>query len=260
MLPLPSGRSTSWDADRCEAAAVVVSIVAVVALSALALSVGGAAAQSAGNGSATVTSDDAQADDGPALTVADADTRLDQDAQFDVALSAIPEGLAGFEVTLAVSDPEVAVITGAEYPDTYDHTSDPRISDDGSEITVEAVDLRDQVGPGDDDVGLATVSVRGETPGQTTHRVTDYQIDADGGARLEPALDRGTVTVDTDASAEPSSTEAANAESDGGDRQEATTAASNSGIDDIPILLVVGALGAIVAAVWVGTTDRITWP
>jgi hypothetical protein len=112
-----------------------------------------------------------------------------------IALTAAPEGLAGYNLRLSVADGDVARIEDASYPDLFDVTTEPELGGDGRTITLEAVDLGGSIEPGATDVTLATVEVTGVSPGEARFTVDPIQFDADGGSAIDPATRSAAVTV-----------------------------------------------------------------
>lgn len=148
-------------------------------------------------GAATVTATPNPTAAGPDLVVGDETVESGEMATHRLALTDAPDGLAGFELTVELSgDDGTATVANASYPDRYGPTTDPIVSADDQSVTVEAADLTDEVTPGASDVTLATIEVNGTDAGSTALEVTDVQIDADGGDRIEPTLEAGTLTVD----------------------------------------------------------------
>ncbi|ELY75148.1 hypothetical protein [Natrinema pallidum] len=215
--------------------------VAVVAL-AVGVAVGpGIAVATAGSGSPLVTGVTTTAGADSSLVVADATVEPGETATHRLALTDAPNGLAGFELTLELSTDD-ATISNASYPEVYGKTSDPIVSDDGQSVTVEAADLTDEVTPGATDVTLATVAVTGPDTGSTTLEITDLQVDADGGSRIEPALEAGTLTVDDGTGGSPSATA-------GGDGTDSGDSNADSSSDSVPGFAGGAALVAIAAGV-----------
>ncbi|AEH36536.1 hypothetical protein [Halopiger xanaduensis] len=153
----------------------------------------------------------------PTLVVNDATVDPDGTATQRIALTDAPDGLAGFELTLELES-DVATVAGADYPDHYAMTTEPVVSADGRTVTVEAVDLNDEISAGASDVTLATLELEGVADGATDLRVTELQVDADGGDPVDPSLEAGTVTVGESA-----------AGSDGAGSQSAETEAESTG-------------------------------
>ncbi|QCC58157.1 hypothetical protein NP511_06415 [Natrinema thermotolerans] len=158
-----------------------------------------AAAANGGTAPATATGGPS-ASTGDALVITNATVEPGGTAVHRIVLTDAPDGLAGFELTLELSG-DAAAVENAGYPDDYRMTTDPVVSDDGESVTVEAVDLDDAVTPGASDVTLATVTVNGTEPGAAALEVTDARLDADGGSRIDPTREPGTLTVQTDATA-----------------------------------------------------------
>lgn len=185
-----------------------------------------------------------------ALVTSNASVGPDESTTLRLSLTEVPDGLAGFELTLELSTPDVAAFEDASYPERYGHTSTPVVAADGQSITVEAVDLHDEVTAGDADVALASVAVRGAAEGETQATVTAVQIDADGGDRIQPALDSGAVRVTADGTADPSTAAAAVGAGDG-DGADEQAAADGSRLDPLHLgaaaVLVMASLGAVVA-------------
>ncbi|AHF98652.1 hypothetical protein HALLA_07100 [Halostagnicola larsenii XH-48] len=163
--------------------------------------------------SATVGSQDAAAD--PTLVVSNETVDPQSTATHRIALTDAPDGLAGFEVTLALETEGVATIGNASYPDRFGLTTDPVVSSDEQTVTVEAIDLEDAVTSGETDVTLAEIDVTGVDHGETNLRVSDAQLDADGGDAIDPARAAGTLTVGD--GGEESASQNESAEDDGSD-------------------------------------------
>lgn len=142
----------------------------------------------------------------PDLVVNGATVGPGDTASLEVVLSEVPEGLAGFELTLGLETADVGSIRGGEYPDHFGMTTEPTVGVDRRTVTIEAADLEDEITPGATGVTLATVDVEGTTTGDTAVRVTEARFDADGGARIDPSVATGTLTVSDDSTADSGST------------------------------------------------------
>ncbi|AGB32906.1 hypothetical protein C488_09664 [Natrinema pellirubrum DSM 15624] len=199
-----------------------VALVVVLAMgAALVPAAGVTAAANGGTAPAVATAD--QSVSAGSIVVSDATVEPDGTAVHRIVLTDAPDGLAGFELSLELSG-DAAAVENASYPDDYRMTTDPVVSDDGETVTVEAVDLDDAVTPGASDVTLATVTVSGTEPGTAALAVTDARLDADGGSRMEPSLETGTVTVADGGNGSESA--------GGSDDGENTEAAANDGDDE----------------------------
>ncbi|WP_345780674.1 alkaline phosphatase PhoX [Haloplanus pelagicus] len=94
--------------------------------------------------------------------------------------SSLPAGFSGVEVTVSVSNPDVASITGVEFPDALGLT-ESSISKDGSTVTIRVADTDRNVEAGGRDVPLATLTVRGDSTGTTDLGVEIGQMDDEEG-------------------------------------------------------------------------------
>lgn len=136
----------------------------------------------------------AQADE-TTLDVGDAAVEPGENGTVRLSLDRVPDGLAGFAVTLSLDDPDAATVTGAGYPDDYQPTTDPAVDESGAAVTVEAADLGATVEPGATNVTLAVIDLAGEASGTAELAVTEAQVDADDGSKVDPTVDPGTVAV-----------------------------------------------------------------
>jgi len=146
-----------------------------------------AAAANGGAVDTTTTADEA-------VSVTDERVAPDATTTSAVTLSGAPNGLSGYNVTVRVADPSVATITDASVPERFG-LSEIRIVDDGAAVVLKAADTSDDVGPGDTEIPLGTVTVRGESVGETELGVEVTQVDDDDGGRLRPTTSAGTLTV-----------------------------------------------------------------
>jgi len=94
--------------------------------------------------------------------------------------SSLPTGFSGAEVTVSVSNPEVASITGVEFADDLGLT-ESSIGDDGSSVTIRVADTDRNVDAGGRHVPLATLTVRGDSTGTTDLQVDVSQMDNEEG-------------------------------------------------------------------------------
>lgn len=199
----------------------------------------------------------------PTISVEAGSVAAGETTAVPVVLTSAPDGLAGYQLELALDDPEVARFENTSYPDRFGLTTEPLISSDGGTVTLEAADLDGQIEPGASDVTLATVELTGVDGGETRVTVASSQVDADGGGAMEPATAATTVTVTGDATtetaaatgaseaagestAESASTGSAAGAADGDSAatgDQSTTAADGS----LPLALVFAALAGVAA-------------
>lgn len=114
------------------------------------------------------------------------------ETEFTITMSRAPLGLAGYEMDVSVADPDVAAITGASFP-AWATLNLSRATDTG--LMMRAVDLKDMVRAGDEDVVLGTVRVKGLMGGSSDLRIAVRQIDGDGGGLVTTRANTSSVRV-----------------------------------------------------------------
>jgi alkaline phosphatase D len=116
----------------------------------------------------------------------------------DLALSArwLPEGLSGGTVTVSLSEPDVAALTGATVDDAFG-ISETSVASDGSSVTVRFADLDTNVQSvaGGTDVPLAALTVRGDATGTTDVTITVDRLNDDDGNAPETDTEMGVLVV-----------------------------------------------------------------
>jgi PKD repeat protein len=141
--------------------------------------------------------DDGGAPTEPTVQVSLPDGPLAEDVQTtgELVLSSAPDGLAGFEVTVEVDDPDVATVEFGSYPGEFGRlVTGPDGGEDGT-ATFEAVDTDDAITPGATDVTLARFVVTGSSPGETDLTVSVEAMDDDEGAAIDPETSGAGVVV-----------------------------------------------------------------
>jgi|GEM_PF-5934168 len=109
-----------------------------------------------------------------------------------VTLSAIPDGISGFNATVALADPAGTTITDGEIDRGFG-LRETTVSDDGSSVGLKGVDIGQQYQAGDGPVRLGNVTVRADA---TTRLVLAVdQVDGDNGGRIDPATSAGRIAV-----------------------------------------------------------------
>jgi secreted PhoX family phosphatase len=130
----------------------------------------------------------------------------------DLYASSLPAGFSGGQVTVTVSNPDVATITGLSFADELALTKSA-ISDDGSSATLRFSDAGKQIQPGASRAVLATLELEAQSMGTTDVDVDIEQMDDEtgdpieaearsgvfvGGPRGPPALGDGAKPTDPD--------------------------------------------------------------
>jgi hypothetical protein len=116
-----------------------------------------------------------------------------ESVEFTMQLNDAPAGFAGYYLTVAVSDPTVAEISGVSFPDWAILSSASETP--AESVTLRATDLDSGVNAGDTNVTLGTVEVTGKSAGTASLTVTVTKMDADGGVEITPVVIPASVTV-----------------------------------------------------------------
>ena len=117
----------------------------------------------------------------------------------NLTLDAAPTGLTGYRILISMEDPSIAEVSAVTLPGWAEL---PEITGvPGPEVSIMAVDLMSKVEKGTSGILLATLSVKGLSPGTTEILLSDPILDDDEDRRIFPALSNISVTVTTDTSA-----------------------------------------------------------
>ncbi|WP_226022725.1 cellulase family glycosylhydrolase [Halomicrobium salinisoli] len=113
-----------------------------------------------------------------------------------VLLSEAPGGVSGFDLTVSVSDTSVATIESAAVGgDMSSIGSEPAPSDDGSTAVISGADLSESVSEGATEVELATVTLAGQSDGETDVGVDVSNLDGNAGDEISVSTRSATLTV-----------------------------------------------------------------
>lgn len=133
----------------------------------------------------------------PTVSVGTVEATPGTNASVPVVLSAAPDGVAGYELTVTSTNDSVARIVGAEFPANASLTATEGPTANESSVTVRAVDLNESMEAGAENVTLATIQVRVEDPGTTTLAVEAVRIDDDSGETMTVATANGSVAAES---------------------------------------------------------------
>ena len=101
-------------------------------------------------------------------------------------------GVAGFDIVITASDPDVVEITGADFP-PFGLTQ--QVLSTSTEIRVSAVDLMGILEASVTDALLVTVNLNAIVPGSATIAIEVVRLDDEDGFPMNPTTVGGTVTV-----------------------------------------------------------------
>ncbi|QIB74479.1 PGF-CTERM sorting domain-containing protein [Halogeometricum borinquense] len=148
---------------------------------ALSVVVTGLAAPALAAGDPTVVAGGTSVEDGEETTV-------------DLTLTEAPDGVAGFALTVEVTNGDAATVVDAEVADEFGLGEVEGIAD-GTAVQLKAADLNKTVEPGASNVTLGSVTFRGQQAGETSLRVTIDRLDDNNGSSVNPKTDPGTLDV-----------------------------------------------------------------
>jgi PKD repeat protein len=116
----------------------------------------------------------------------------------NITLNQAPGGLSGYNLSVTLSDPSVAEITGVTFPSWTTYTDNSSLP--GKSIWIKAIDLgsgeHGNVAPGAQGVLLATITLKGYAAGSTGILSSILQMDDDeGGSLLDTSVVNGSFTV-----------------------------------------------------------------
>ena len=158
----------------------------------------------------------------PTVAPSDATVAVGETTTIAVPLSAAPDGLSGFNLTVEAAG-ENARVVDATVADEFGITTE-RVED--GRATLEGVDLGENVEAGAEDVRLGTVTVRGVGGGSTDLAVDVRKMDDDDGEPVSPKTGTAEVTVtgDDGGSSSPG---------DGDDGRDRSDGTATAGSDDL---------------------------
>ena len=111
----------------------------------------------------------------------------------NITLDTAPNGLSGYNMTISLSEPGVAKIVGVEFPSWAAVNDNSTLPADT--FWMKAVDLMNQTIPGDTNINLGKLTVRGDAQGECNITATVTAMDDDKGNQINPSVDPGILTV-----------------------------------------------------------------
>jgi PKD repeat protein len=111
---------------------------------------------------------------------------------YDVMVSSLPAGLAGYDLRVTLDNPSVAEIVGIQYPGWGSMNNTTPLPPADS-LRLSEVDVGRQVEPGAGSTHLATITVRADSPGTSGIVISAVNMDADGGGAITPLITSGEI-------------------------------------------------------------------
>jgi PGF-CTERM protein len=130
-----------------------------------------------------------------------------------VLLDEAPEGLSGYNITVSLSNTEVANITEVTFPDwaaLHDASDLP-----GDSVTMNAIDLNEEIGLGATSIELGQITIQGIAAGESDIFIEIISMDDDDGLQMSPEIEAGLIVVEG-APGEPTVTRTPGPDGNGG--------------------------------------------
>jgi hypothetical protein len=112
-------------------------------------------------------------------------------SNYQIVADTFPIGLAGYDLTCSILNPNVANIVSVTYP-SWANLYFTKKYVDGS-YRLSGVDLNRRVQSGSGNVLLANVYIKGNSVGSTSFLITKVNMDADGGNRIVSVVKNATI-------------------------------------------------------------------
>jgi hypothetical protein len=106
-------------------------------------------------------------------------TSAGQTVTVDLIADEFPQGLSGYNISVTVKNPSVGLISAVIFPDWAVPRSSSAVP--AASVWAKAVDMGNQVKPGDKNVVLAHIMVKGNVPGTTGFTIKPVAIDDEQG-------------------------------------------------------------------------------
>jgi hypothetical protein len=107
----------------------------------------------------------------------------------NITLNEVQNGLSGYNLTISLSNTSIAEIISVSFPEwaaLHDNSTLP-----GDSVWIKAADLNDQIKSGTTNISLATLTIRGDSPGDTSIIAMVTKMDDDNGNPINPSTDPG---------------------------------------------------------------------
>jgi len=114
--------------------------------------------------------------------------------EYEIRVSSLPEGLAGYDLVVTIADPSIAEIISVQYP-AWAGLNNTTPSPPGDSLRLSSVDVNKNVQAGAENTLLATITVRADSTGTSEITLSDVHMDADGGDAITPDVISGDIVV-----------------------------------------------------------------
>jgi PKD repeat protein len=112
-----------------------------------------------------------------------------------IVMDEVPSGLSGFNLTISISDPEIAEITAVSLPGWGQLPRNSAVP--SSSVWIKTVDLENKVVSGNKNVLLGTITITGKKAGTTDLNIPAgfYDPDGDFSEHITPSVIKGSIKV-----------------------------------------------------------------
>ncbi len=128
----------------------------------------------------------------PTVNVGDGQIATDATTTVNITLNEAPDGLSGYNLTISLSNQNVAEIVDVDFPEWATLNDNSTLPADS--LWMKCVDLKDEVGTGAS-INLGTLTVRGDSPRTTDITATITKMDDDNGNPINPCATPGHLEV-----------------------------------------------------------------
>lgn len=123
------------------------------------------------------------------------ETNMDSSQNIQVVMDKVPDGLAGFNLTISVSDPKIAEITAASSPGWNLIKKHSVSTVPSSSIWIKAIDLNRKVEPGATNVSLGNITLNGTKIGTTNLSIQPNRVNDDNGSAITLTIIQGKINI-----------------------------------------------------------------
>jgi PKD repeat protein len=118
--------------------------------------------------------------------------RPDATQNVQIVMDKVPTGISGFNITISISNPEIAEITAISPPVWVGMSGTSAVP--SSSVWIKAVNFG-QVHAGDTNVLLGNITISGKKEGTADMNIVPTEIDDDNGDSINPVMIKGKVNV-----------------------------------------------------------------
>ena len=119
-----------------------------------------------------------------------------EDITMNLMLDSVPNGLSGYNLNVSISNASVAQITSVTFPEWASQMNNHDPLPGSHDFLIRASDVNDSVKVGSTGVTLASLTIRGLSPGDTNVILTQANIDDETGSNIPLIISNGNLTVD----------------------------------------------------------------